>query len=156
MPLVECWCMHIPHRLGKAKWSGPHHNIKILHFVSFHSVTCYTDSMVSRIHVNPTKLRNIMCTLIATGVIIRNLECNSLSPLYLTHINPRLFWSTVIDLEGYHNKSSLWYLCGEVPVIGDEPSIAIATTGIPLLFFKHFLCHGPNQGSGEPAVTSYR
>ena len=60
---------------GKAKWSGPHHIIKMLHFVLFHNVTCYTNSLVSRIHVNATKLRNITCTLVATGVILWSLEC---------------------------------------------------------------------------------
>ena len=35
----------------------------------FHSVTCYTNSIVSRIHVNTKKPRNIMCTLVATCVI---------------------------------------------------------------------------------------
>jgi hypothetical protein len=43
-------------------------------FVWFHNVTCYTNSTVSRIHVNTTKLRNIMCILVATGVILRSWE----------------------------------------------------------------------------------
>ena len=54
---------------GKAKWSGPQHTIKMLHFVLFHSVA-------SHIHVHTTKLRNIKCTLIAIGVILRSLECD--------------------------------------------------------------------------------
>ena len=58
----------------KAKRSEPHHTIKMLHFVLFHSVTCYTNSIVSCIHVNTTKLRNIMCALVATGVTLRSLE----------------------------------------------------------------------------------
>ena len=66
----------ICHIAGKAKWSGPHHtNIKMSHFVLFHSVTCYTKSIVSHIHVNTTKLRNITCTSVATGVILRSVEC---------------------------------------------------------------------------------
>jgi hypothetical protein len=28
MPLVECWCMHMPHRTRKVKWSGPHHTFE--------------------------------------------------------------------------------------------------------------------------------
>ena len=60
---------------GKIKWSGPHHTIRMLHFVLFHSVTCYTNPTVTRIHVNTTKLRNITCTLVATGVILQSLEC---------------------------------------------------------------------------------
>ena len=87
-----CWmlvhaCATSP---GKFKWSGPHHTIKILHFVLFHSVTCYTNSIVLRIHVNTTKLRNIMCTLVAS-VILRSLECTmvdyvlTLSKGHFTH-----------------------------------------------------------------------
>ena len=60
---------------GKVKWSGPHHTIKLWYFGLFHNVTCYTKYMVSHIHVNTRKLRNITCTLIATGVILRSLEC---------------------------------------------------------------------------------
>ena len=75
MSLVECWCMHMPHRLGRS--SGVDHttSFNMLHFVLFHSVTCYANSLVSCIHVNTTKLRNITCTLVATGVILRSLEC---------------------------------------------------------------------------------
>ena len=32
-------------------------------FVLFHNVTCYTNSIISRYHVNTIKLRNITCTL---------------------------------------------------------------------------------------------
>ena len=59
----------------KAKWSGPH-TIKMVHFVLFHSVTCTTNSLVSRIHVNTTKLHNVTFTLVTTGVILRSLECS--------------------------------------------------------------------------------
>jgi hypothetical protein len=73
MPLVACWCMYMPHRLGRPSGvdhTTPHHTIKMLHFVLFHNVTCYTNPLVSCIHVNTTKLRNITCTLAATGVIL--------------------------------------------------------------------------------------
>jgi hypothetical protein len=73
MPLVECWCMHMPHRPRRP--SGVFHTIKMLHFVLFHNVTCYTNSIVSHIHVNTTKLCNITRTLVATCVILRSLEC---------------------------------------------------------------------------------
>ena len=50
----------------------------------FRSVTCYTNSTVPRIHVNTPQLRNITCTLVATGVILRSLECT-------TNFSGRLF-----------------------------------------------------------------
>ena len=47
----------------------------MLHFVLFHNVTCYTNSLLSHIHVNTIKVRNITCTLVATCLILRSLEC---------------------------------------------------------------------------------
>ena len=79
---ATCWMLVHAHVTspGKAKWNGSHHTIKMLYFVLFHSVTCYTNSIVSCTHVNTTKLRNITCTLIATGVILRSLECTAPPP----------------------------------------------------------------------------
>ena len=37
---------------------------------------CHIAREGQRIHVNTTKLRNLMCTLVAIGVILRSLECN--------------------------------------------------------------------------------
>ena len=72
----------------KAKWSGPHHTIKMLHFVLFHSVTCYTNSLVSCIHVNTTKLRDITCALVATSVILWCLKCMKSISNFAEHIMP--------------------------------------------------------------------
>ena len=78
MPLVECWCMHMPHFPGRP--SGVDHTtpFKMWHFVLFHSVTCYTNSLVSHIHVNNIKLCNITSTLVATSVTLWSLECTTM------------------------------------------------------------------------------
>ena len=60
---------------GKTKWSGPHQQRWEENDFKFHSVTCYANSLVSHIHVNTTKLRNITCTLVTTSVILWSLEC---------------------------------------------------------------------------------
>jgi hypothetical protein len=73
MPLVECWCMRPSHRPGGP--SGTNSNCPRISFVVFHNVTCYTNSIVSYIHVNTTKFCNITCTLVATCVILQTLEC---------------------------------------------------------------------------------
>ena len=62
LPLVECWCMHMATSPGQGKWSGPYQRRWEKNEFKFHRVTCYTNSIVSRIHVNATKLHNIMCT----------------------------------------------------------------------------------------------
>ena len=72
-----CVC-HISQE-GQVEWTTPHHTtpLKMLHFMLFHSVTCYANCGVSRIHVNTTKLCNVTCTLVATGAILRSFECTT-------------------------------------------------------------------------------
>ena len=44
-------------------------------FVLFHNVTCYTNSLLSHIHVNTVELLDVTCILIAISMIWWSLEC---------------------------------------------------------------------------------
>ena len=51
---AACWMLVLAYATsrGKGKWSGPHQQRWEEKEFKFHSVTCYTNSIVSRIHVN--------------------------------------------------------------------------------------------------------
>ena len=69
----------MPHRLGRP--SGVDHTTPLKCCTLCYSIVShgYTSFIVSRIYVNTTKLPNITCTLVATGVILRSLECTETS-----------------------------------------------------------------------------
>ena len=56
-------------RMGRKRCDNPYYcNVD---FVLFHNDACYTNSLLSRIQVNPIDLLNIMCTLVATCLTLR-------------------------------------------------------------------------------------
>jgi hypothetical protein len=54
--------------------------------VLFQNITCYTNSLLSHIHVNTANLLNTTCTLVATNVILGRLECSLSSRLELLEL----------------------------------------------------------------------
>jgi hypothetical protein len=69
MPFVECWCMHMPYR--PVKPNEMDHTTPLISHATLN--LWYHTSMLTI-----AKLRNITCTLVATGVILRSLECTDL------------------------------------------------------------------------------
>jgi hypothetical protein len=87
---------------GNVRWSGPHHNIKMLHFLLFHSVTCYTNSIASPIHVNTTRTLWYHVHFGCHRFDTTEFECKIEAPIvgtlstkipYLTNMNhPTIYW----------------------------------------------------------------
>ena len=75
---ATCWMLVHAYATspGKAKWSGPHRRNWEENEFKFQNVTCYTNSIISLIHVDTARLRDITCTLVATCVIQRSLGCH--------------------------------------------------------------------------------
>ena len=93
---ATCWMLVYAYATlpGKAKWSGPHQQRWEENEFKYHSVTCYTNSIVSHIRVNTTKLRNITCTLVITSVILQSLKCDPFAPTSFSNaiMSPWLSW----------------------------------------------------------------
>ena len=94
-------------------------NCAHISFVLFDNVTCCTKFIVSRIYVNATNLSNTTCTLVASGMILRSLECtpNSWQKSHGLHQISRLAFMVSPDLNirvlyrSFHGKckwDSMW------------------------------------------------
>jgi hypothetical protein len=78
---ATCWMLVHIAREGQVEWItlGRWRENKFKWIIWCHVLP---NSIVSRIHVNTTNLHNIMCTLVATNVILRSLECSANIWLY--------------------------------------------------------------------------
>ena len=82
LPYIRGFDININHQRNSITYSNATrcHHCNNYHycnvdFVLFHQDTCHTNSLLSHIHVNTTVFLNIMCTLVATSVILQSLEC---------------------------------------------------------------------------------
>ena len=96
----------------------------------FHSVICYTNSIVSCIHVNTTKLCNITCTLVATFVIRQSLVCTRRSDWGLAWTlkisSNRIIWFHQVRRKGFIvrvGSKNLLILCGVLVGKNLEPNL---------------------------------
>ena len=71
MPLVECWCMHMPHRSGRP--SGVDHTNGGERRTNSNSIVSHA-TLILKHHASMLTI-HITCTLVATGVILRSLDC---------------------------------------------------------------------------------
>ena len=67
---IQTTCLHVASRCHHHHYC---HQCNV-DFMLFHNITCYTNSLLSRIHGNIAYLLNITCTLVATSMILGRLE----------------------------------------------------------------------------------
>ena len=100
------------------QWNNPLKNSTIhasrchycnVDFVCFHIVTCYTNPLLSHIHVNTTILRNITCTSVVTCTILGRLECISWPPYQGCFLHPHNpIWQSVMVIGVTWLVQRLW------------------------------------------------
>ena len=84
-------------------------------FVLFHNVTCFTNSVLSHIHLNAAGLLNIItCTVVATGVILGRLEFTNKDRLnnLLHSAQKRHHW-----VSDWISSSSCW-----ISIVSSDPN----------------------------------